>query len=459
MGVVFYEMGLLATDDVFERSASDLIGEYVGQTGPKTKKLLTSALGRVLFIDEAYMLNQSSFGKEAIIEMVNTLTHNQFRNQLVTILAGYEDDINTLIGSNPGVASRFPVIINFNHLSVPSCVNLLLQCLHTRELDTSALKASSHVSNVLKASFERLISLPSWGNARDIQTLSKAIYMRIMGVRTSQISLVVHEKTVIEEIEVMITERCTRVSAARHSQRDWDSTPGSSAPREDAKESPLPPPPQFHTSIEKKDKIIHDHSSPELRSKIAPKETDVTVENGQEASIMTAGQANALTSTPYSNFLVDVARDPDISDEVWSQLQLDKQAARQRQTQLNALRQMVSSLAQQEKEARRRIAEGTEVELWNGRLEDFLRKHATYSRELKRGEDEAREEKKIQGLLSGVCPYGFTWTRQADGWRCAGGAHFVGWGQLAQGDVGDAFEDPWSAILKTGLPSSFMNEW
>lgn len=56
MGKVFYDMGFLAKAEVVERSATELVGSYVGQTGPKVQKVLESALGRVLFIDEAYRL-------------------------------------------------------------------------------------------------------------------------------------------------------------------------------------------------------------------------------------------------------------------------------------------------------------------------------------------------------------------------------------------------------------------
>lgn len=378
------------------------------------------------------MLSKSSFGKEAMIEMMNTLTHDRFRNQLVTVLAGYELDINRLMASNPGLVSRFPVVINFDHLSVTHCVDLLLHCLTARGLDTRVLQAKRHVGNTLEVPSEKLTFLPSWGNARDVQTLAKAIYMRIMSVRTSQVSLIVHEKTVIEEITAMAKQRRTRVSTARHPRRDWHSTDGP-APREDARALTLPPPPQLRTmtSAETKKKSVDDQSSPEPRSKSAPTSNGVTAENDPEARTTAAKQAGAPA---------DVHRDRGVPEEVWRQLQLDKQAAEQRQTQLSVSRQMMSSLAQQADEVRRRIAMGTQVELWTRRLEDLLTKHAAYSKALKRGESEAREEKRIQGLLKGVCPNGYAWTRQEGGWRCGGGQHFVGWEQLARGNEGDVFE-------------------
>lgn len=222
MGAVFYEMGLLATRDVVECSASDLIGEYLGQTAPKTKQLFASALGRVLFIDEADILRHDFYGREAMAEIVGMLTLDRFRNQLVTILAGPEPEISKLMAINPGLVSRFPVVIHFDHLSVAHCFDLLLQCLRARGLDTRALQVSRRDNNALEASFGKLTFLPSWGNARDVQTLAKAIYMRIMGARTSQISLVVHQKIVTDEIMAMAKQRRSQASAETNKKRAYD---------------------------------------------------------------------------------------------------------------------------------------------------------------------------------------------------------------------------------------------
>src|SRR5271169_1458485 len=101
MGQVFYDMGFLSSTDVIECSTSDLVGQYVGQTGPKTKKLLERARGRVLFIDEAYRLGEGHFAKEAVDELVSTLTLEQYKGRIIVILAGYDKEINDLLAVNP----------------------------------------------------------------------------------------------------------------------------------------------------------------------------------------------------------------------------------------------------------------------------------------------------------------------------------------------------------------------
>ncbi len=100
-------MGILGSSDYVECSASDLIGQYVGQTGPKTQAKLTEGLGRVLFIDEAYRFCDGHFGKEAINEPSIVWTKPKYMEKIVVILAGYTHQIDELLRINPGLSSRF----------------------------------------------------------------------------------------------------------------------------------------------------------------------------------------------------------------------------------------------------------------------------------------------------------------------------------------------------------------
>ena len=90
LGQVYYDMGFLSSADVIECSASDLVGKYVGHTGPKTKAVFEKALGKVLFVDEAYRLSEGQFAKETMDEIVGLMTQERFMNKLIIILAGYE---------------------------------------------------------------------------------------------------------------------------------------------------------------------------------------------------------------------------------------------------------------------------------------------------------------------------------------------------------------------------------
>src|SRR3954465_15657636 len=150
MGKIFYDMGFLSTAEVVECSATDLVGQYVGQTGPKTQKLLEKALGKVLFIDEAYRLTEGVFAKEAMDEIVDCITKPKFAQKLIIILAGYDADINRLMSINPGLTSRFPEALQFNGLNPDDCTRLLTKLLRgqkhkllqkKRDLDITILES------------------------------------------------------------------------------------------------------------------------------------------------------------------------------------------------------------------------------------------------------------------------------------------------------------------------------
>lgn len=109
------ECGLLKRGHLVITSRADFVAGYVGQTALKTKRKIREALGGALFIDEAYsLLGQTSgdFGKEVIDTLVDEMTkHNE---NLVVILAGYTDEMEKLLESNPGLKSRFKKFIKFN---------------------------------------------------------------------------------------------------------------------------------------------------------------------------------------------------------------------------------------------------------------------------------------------------------------------------------------------------------
>ncbi len=107
-------IGVLTGGQLVEVSRADLVGRYVGHTAPLTNQVINSAIGGVLFIDEAYSLyrgKDDSFGLEAIDTLVKGIEDN--RDNLIVILAGYSKEMQEFLTSNSGLKSRFPNIINF----------------------------------------------------------------------------------------------------------------------------------------------------------------------------------------------------------------------------------------------------------------------------------------------------------------------------------------------------------
>ncbi len=115
IGEIYYHIGLLKKPDTFvECTRADLIGEHMGETAPKVREKVESALGGILFIDEAYSLvsdEQDSYGREAVATLVSEIENR--RDNLAVILAGYTDEMEEFLSTNPGLNSRFPKRLEF----------------------------------------------------------------------------------------------------------------------------------------------------------------------------------------------------------------------------------------------------------------------------------------------------------------------------------------------------------
>jgi len=118
-------IGLLSTGQLREVSRPDLVGQYVGQTAKQTNEVIQSALGGVLFIDEAYGIcrdQHDTFGREAVDAIVKAV--EDYRDQLVAIMAGYSDEMQEFMKNNPGLKSRFPHVIDFADYSADEMVRI-----------------------------------------------------------------------------------------------------------------------------------------------------------------------------------------------------------------------------------------------------------------------------------------------------------------------------------------------
>jgi len=209
-------MGFLSEPSVIECSVSDLIGSYVGQTGPKTVDALERGLGKVLFVDEAYRLGEgsSSYATEAVSELVDQLTKPKFLGKIVVVLAGYEDEMNGLLAVNPGLASRFPEEIKFELLSPSGCLEVLATKLKTAAITLPILKNKATTEyRELERSMRCLSNTKGWGNARDVETLSKAISRKVFAAPMEgegDGELVCTKEVVMGTLEEFLKERKAR---------------------------------------------------------------------------------------------------------------------------------------------------------------------------------------------------------------------------------------------------------
>lgn len=134
IGKLFFQMNVLSKGHLIEAERADLVGEYIGHTAQKTRDLIKKSLGGILFIDEAYSLargGEKDFGKEAIDTLVKHMEDKQ--HEFVLILAGYSKEMDHFLTLNPGLHSRFPLVVDFPDYSVEQLMEISKRMMIERE--------------------------------------------------------------------------------------------------------------------------------------------------------------------------------------------------------------------------------------------------------------------------------------------------------------------------------------
>ena len=166
MADVLYSLKYIRRNHVVTVSRDDLVGQYIGHTAPKTKDVLKKAMGGVLFIDEAYYLyrpeNERDYGQEAIEILLQVMEDN--RDDLVVILAGYKDRMDTFFRSNPGMASRIAHNIDFPDYAADelfAIAGIMVAAMNYRFDDAGAAAMEEYIA--------RRMQQPRFANARSIR--------------------------------------------------------------------------------------------------------------------------------------------------------------------------------------------------------------------------------------------------------------------------------------------------
>ncbi|WP_251549218.1 stage V sporulation protein K [Neobacillus muris] len=134
IGKLFHKMNVLSKGHLIEAERADLVGEYIGHTAQKTRDLIKKAQGGILFIDEAYSLGrggEKDFGKEAIDTLVKHMEDKQ--HEFILILAGYSREMDYFLSLNPGLHSRFPLVIDFPDYNIDQLMEISSKMLAERE--------------------------------------------------------------------------------------------------------------------------------------------------------------------------------------------------------------------------------------------------------------------------------------------------------------------------------------
>lgn len=168
---IFYEHGIIKSNVLIEVGRSDLIGEYVGQTAPKVKRLFDNAKGGILFIDEAYSLitqGERDFANEAIPTIIQEMENN--RNDVIVIFAGYTEMMGEFLNTNPGLASRISRNIYFNNYNKYELYDIL-----TLMANQQGYLIDKKCKAILLTHFEKCLCSESFGNARYVRKLFELV--------------------------------------------------------------------------------------------------------------------------------------------------------------------------------------------------------------------------------------------------------------------------------------------
>ncbi|HWN61901.1 MAG TPA: AAA family ATPase [Streptosporangiaceae bacterium] len=175
MAEILNHLGYLRRGHLVSATRDDLVGEYVGHTAPKTKAVLNRALGGVLLIDEAYYLyragSERDYGPEAIEILLQVMEAR--RDDLVVILAGYRDRMDSFFTSNPGMASRIAHHIDFPDFTLDELVRIA---------DLMVARESHRLSPAARQAFREYLALrmaqPRFANARSVRNAIDRMRLR-----------------------------------------------------------------------------------------------------------------------------------------------------------------------------------------------------------------------------------------------------------------------------------------
>ncbi|MFH8533994.1 right-handed parallel beta-helix repeat-containing protein [Streptomyces tendae] len=172
---LLHSLGVLPRTSLVEVARADLVGQYVGHTAQRTKEVFTSALGGVLFIDEAYTLtpegSSNDFGREAVDTLLKLMEDH--RDDIVVVVAGYTEEMERFLASNPGLTSRFSKFVQFEDYSTDELVTIV-----SRHAAASGYECADDTLQALRAHVDAIPRDRSFGNARLARQLLESMMTR-----------------------------------------------------------------------------------------------------------------------------------------------------------------------------------------------------------------------------------------------------------------------------------------
>ena len=205
---ILYSLGYIKSDKFKETTTGDFIAGYVGQTAPKTKKLLEENKGGVIFIDEAYSFASKAqeFADEALVEILKEME----KKETVFIFAGYTKEMNDFINMNPGFKSRVSNYMEFNDYSVDELMEIFM-----KKIAKSKLKITEEAKYAIRNIITKAKQKEKFGNGRFIdQLFYKILLYHSINVETvldKEAACTITEddinKNIYEELDIVSKEK------------------------------------------------------------------------------------------------------------------------------------------------------------------------------------------------------------------------------------------------------------
>lgn len=165
---ILFELNYIKENKLIEVDKKDLVSQWVGHTSIKTNEVIEKAIGGVLFIDEAYSINDDKFGKDAIATLIKAMEDR--KSELVVVFAGYEKEMDDFIKSNPGIKSRIGHHIFFDDYSVEELIEI-----YRRKLEAYNISSEDKVFEKLGKIISVVREQQNFGNGRFIDNLIQQI--------------------------------------------------------------------------------------------------------------------------------------------------------------------------------------------------------------------------------------------------------------------------------------------
>lgn len=210
IGKIYQQLGILPNGDhMVSCTRSDLVGQYQGHTAPLVRAKVKEAMGGILFIDEAYALcrgDDDTFGHEAVDELIAAIENN--KDYMMVILAGYKEEMQEFLKSNPGFKSRIRNEIEFEDYSVEEMVGIFKKMVAER-----SMQLEPDIDEELYRMIEQKSKVPDFGNARGVRNLFdeviEALNTRLVGMNSSgmRVSAAAYDRITKEDIRTIAGRR------------------------------------------------------------------------------------------------------------------------------------------------------------------------------------------------------------------------------------------------------------